>query len=309
MHRLVIGCGYLGRRVAQRWASAGDWVAAVTRSPARAAEWAGWGWHPQIADVNDPQTLADRLRDCPPLTTVCWAVGWDRSSSASLRDVYVRGLENTLQALAPHASSLRKLIYISSTGVYGQNDGSWVDEDSLCQPTREGGRVCLEAEQLLSASPFGRRSIILRCAGLYGPGRIPHLAALREGQPLAVPTAGHLNLIHVDDAARLVVAVDQQVTPPELLVACAGHPVTRQEYFAALARLLGAPVPRFVPPASDSAAVARSGGDKRVRSCRLDQRLTFRWLYPDHETGLAAILRAAETESGPIDEQPPAAAG
>lgn len=296
MIRLVFGCGYLGKRVARLWSAAGDTVYAVTRSPQRASEFAAAGWRPIIADITHEAALSAALSTMEPPETVLFAVGFDRSSHHSIRDVYVAGLSNAIQSLARHSSSIRKFLYVSSTGVFGQTDGSWVDESSECRPTRDGGRACLEAEQRLQSSPFGDRTIILRCSGLYGPGRIPYLRQLQAGEPLAAPADGFLNLVHIDDAAAVVAHAARQLVPPELLVVSDGHPVLRCDYYATLARLLDAPAPRFIAPPANSAALARAGGDKRVRSARLAARLPFPWRYPNHEAGLAAIV-ASDRES------------
>ena len=150
--------------------------------------------------------------------------------------------------LAALPSDTGKFIYISSTGVYGQSGGEWVDEDSACEPLREGGRACLDAEQILLAHPLGQRAVILRLAGLYGPGRIPLADSIRRNQPIEAPAQGWLNLIHVDDAARVVLAAEERAPPPRTYVVSDGTPVERREYFAELARLLGAAPPRFVAP-------------------------------------------------------------
>ncbi|MBL8830463.1 MAG: NAD(P)H-binding protein, partial [Planctomycetaceae bacterium] len=121
--KLIVGCGYLGLRVAGRWLAQGDTVYAVTRSSARADEWRGLGIHPLIADVTDPASL----RDLPVAETVLFAVGYDRSAGKAIGDVYVDGLRHVLDAL-PTATG--RVIYISSTGVYGECDGDWVDEST-----------------------------------------------------------------------------------------------------------------------------------------------------------------------------------
>ncbi len=144
MVRLIFGCGYLGHRVAVRWQVAGDTPHVVTRSPSRAAALAAEGLQPIVADVLRPETL----RGLPTADTVLYAVGYDRTADQSLREVYVQGLANVLAALPANTG---RILYVSSTGVYGQTTGEPVDESSPCHPTREGGRACLEAEQLLSA--------------------------------------------------------------------------------------------------------------------------------------------------------------
>jgi nucleoside-diphosphate-sugar epimerase len=280
--RLIIGCGYLGSRVADRWQSSGDEIFAVTRSAQRAAVLAESGLRPIVADVTQPATLSS----LPSADTVLYAVGYDRTAGSSMRDVYVAGLRAALDSLQDRVG---RLIYISSTGVYGQNNGSWVDEDTPCHPTRESGRVCLEAEQTLAAHPLAKRSVVLRLAGIYGPGRLPNRAALLAGEPIAAPQDGYLNLIHVDDAASVVLAVAEHPHPAARYLVSDGHPVLRHEYYAEAARLLGAPPPRFVPAAVDSAKAARAESNRRVKNVRMLADLRVRLAYPTFREGLAAF--------------------
>lgn len=284
--RLIFGCGYLGLRVARRWRDAGARVIAVTRSRERAARLAAEGLEPITADVLDPATLVN----LPPAATVLYAVGYDRSAGASRREVYAGGLRSVLDAL-PAATG--KLIYISSTGVYGPSEDDWVDELTPCRPEREGGQACLEAEGVLAVHPLGARSVVLRMAGLYGPDRLPNATDLRQGRPLTAPAQGYLNLIHVDDAASVVLAAEVRSPLPNLLIVSDGHPVPRCEYYAELARLLGAPPPQYASPAEDSPAAARAAASKRVRNTRLVQQLAVQFAYPSYREGLAAIIAGA----------------
>lgn len=302
--KLIFGLGYLGARVAKRWRSVGHDVYAVTRSAERARELAAMGVIPRVANILDASTLDD----LPESDTILFAVGYDRASVASIETVYVEGIQNVLRAVERKAG---RLIYVSSTGVYGDAAGAWIDETSPCSPSRPGGRASLNAERALAASSLAGRSFILRMAGLYGPGRIPRIAELREGRAIAVPTTGQergseggwLNLIHVEDAARIVVAADEwnesgsalagparPRAEPITLVVSDGTPVDRREYFRELARLLGAPSPSFVPPDADSPAALRAADDKRVNPARLRALLGGALLYPSYREGLAASL-------------------
>jgi nucleoside-diphosphate-sugar epimerase len=189
---LVFGCGYLGRRVAERWRTAGRVVQTVTRG--RGAELAAAGFEPIVADVTDPTSLdAANLN----ANTVLYAVGMDRSAGKTMREVYVQGLENVLRRVR-----CKRFLYVSSTGVYGQTDGEWVNEDSATEPLEESGKIVLEAERLLHAERPD--ATVLRFAGLYGPGRILRRAALLAGEPLVGDAEKYLNLIDADDGAAAV---------------------------------------------------------------------------------------------------------
>jgi nucleoside-diphosphate-sugar epimerase len=283
MAKLIFGCGYLGSRVAALWQAAGHVVYAVTRSPERAAELTEMDLRPIVADVAGSTELVLPQE----VETVLFAVGYDRGSGLAIHEVYAGGLA---RAIAAVPASTAKFLYISSTGVYGHVTGSEVDESSPCEPTREGGRACLAAERVLEASSLTDRAVILRLAGIYGPGRIPRAKDLLAGQPIDAPAGGWLNLIHVDDAARIVLLAEERAPLPSLYVVSDGQPVPRGEYYRELARLLGAPPPQFVAPAADSPAAQRAASDKRVNSQKLMSELQPRLLYPSYREGLRAIV-------------------
>ena len=131
--RLVIGCGYLGLRVAKRWLESGAQVWAVTRSATRAAELAAAGITPLTADVTRPETIGD----LPAIDAMFWGVGFDRTADATYHDVHVGGLGRVLDSL----SGTPRIILSSSTGVWGDEDGRIVAETTPAHPVREAGRV------------------------------------------------------------------------------------------------------------------------------------------------------------------------
>ncbi len=283
MAKLIVGCGYLGGRVARRWLAVGETVYAVTRSTQHAGILAQGGLRPIVADVTRPESL-DRL---PPAEAVLYSVAYDPLSQATREEVYAGGLRAVLDAL-PAATG--RVLLTSSTGVYGQAGGDWVDEDSPCRPTRDAGRAMLAAETVLDNSRFSDRSIILRLAGLYGPGRIPRIADLLARRPLAIAAQGYLNLIHVDDAARLIVAAESRATPPRTYVIADGQPVRRRDFYQHLAALLGLPAVTFTDPPPGDRSALRGGSDKRVRSARIFEELAVPLAYPSYREGLAAMV-------------------
>jgi len=148
MAKLIFGCGYLGKRVATRWHDAGVPVVATTRR----------SWHPPDRDLhtfNADVLSLDSLVELQEVAlsqgwrfeTLLYCVGHDRSSSATIDEVYATGLQNVLSTLP---STIKRVIYISTTGVYGNGrDGEWVDELTPPDPQRDGGRASLAAEQVL----------------------------------------------------------------------------------------------------------------------------------------------------------------
>ncbi len=283
MSTLIVGCGYLGERLGARLVREGGHVYGTVRSAGRATEIARSGIEPVIADVLRP----DSLRALPAAEKVFYAVGFDRSAGAAMRDVYVDGLQNVLDRLP---ISVRRFVYASSTGVYGQAGGEWVDEESPTHPEHESGRVVLEAEGriLAWAESRGASAVILRFAGLYGPGRIVRRAMLERGEPIPGDPEKFLNLVHIDDAAAAaVLGLDVDAIAPIYLVAD-DRPVTRREYYSVAAEVIGAPEPRFEPPRPGSPEAARDATSKRITNLRMKADLGLVLRYPDITTGLAA---------------------
>jgi nucleoside-diphosphate-sugar epimerase len=188
-------------------------------------------------------------------------------------------------------ADFRRLIYISSTGVYGDFQGAWVDEDSPCRPSRGSGKACLDAEALLASHAYGQRTVILRLAGLYGPDRIPRKDVLLRGEPIDAPQHGYLNLVHVDDAVEAVLTADIVQAPlPRRYLISDGTPVVRSEYYEELARLVGAPPPRFRSPDRETPASARAAADKRISNARMRSELKITLRFPTYRDGLKAIV-------------------
>jgi len=235
------------------------------------------GIEPILGDVMEPATLAP----LPEAETCLYAVGFDRSGGHDKRAVYVSGLRYALTAIG---SRIDHLIYISSTSVYGQDAGEWVDENSLCVPISEGGRICLDAEQVVRETVALHRgeirATILRLAGIYGPGRLIGRAdQLHRREPLSGRPDAWLNLIHVDDAVQAVVQLAQSAANPELLLLADEHPLQRQEFYGRLAELLGAPSPVFAPTTETSL-------NKRCDSSLIRRELPLQLRYPEAVEGL-----------------------
>ena len=266
MTKLIFGCGYLGERVARKWREAGHTVAVVTRSDSRADVFRQTGYEVIVADITRPETL----KRLPAAESVLFAVGFDRASKSSIQQVYADGMSNVLAALP---SETGRLIYISTTGVYGPADGGWVDEATVPDPHREGGQASLDAEKRIAAHSLGSRSVILRLAGIYGPGRVPYIRELRAGEPIPARTSGWLNLIHVEDAAAVAVAAAEARLAKVRCYVSDGVPVERGEYYSEVARQISAPPPRFVEPDPNSPRSARAEANRRISNARMVESL------------------------------------
>lgn len=275
---LIVGCGYLGNRVADAWLASGRRVYATTRRPARAEELARRGIEPVICDVVDPSSL----QSLPAVEEVLYCVGLDRSAGHSMHRVYVEGLAAVLQALPGRP----RLVYVSSTSVYGQTDGSEVDENSATEPIEDSGKIVLQAEQVLRT--HRPDAIVLRFAGIYGPGRLLRSRDLLAGSPLAIDPDKWLNLIHVEDGATAVQAALERASST-LYNVCDDHPVRRRDFYTRLAELLGAAPPNFVPVPQPLPVSERS--NRRISNRRLRQELGVSLRYPSYTEGLAASYR------------------
>jgi nucleoside-diphosphate-sugar epimerase len=270
---LILGCGYLGRRVAARWVAAGRRVFALTRRNADAL--AALGVEPVVGDVLDPGSL----RKLPRVATVLYAVGMDRSQGRTMHEVYVNGLGHVLDTLPPP----NRFVHVSSTGVYGQTDGGWVDEASSTEPAEESGRVVLEAERLLRARLPA--AVVLRFAGIYGPDRLLRRDALLAGKPLAGDAEKWLNLIHVADGVEAVLAAETRAMPGETYNVADDSPVTRREFYTLLAQLLHA------PPAAFDHRPEPASPNRRVSNRKARTRLGWSPAFPGCREGLAPVVR------------------
>ena len=304
MVRLIVGCGYLGMRVTQKWLDAGDQVVVISRSQSRRTALEQKGLQVLLADITDVGSLKQLSRALPKIDTVLFAVGFDRSKYDDIRDVYVKGLENFLDHAAPE---FNHFIYISSTGVYGPQDvdeHGWVTEESSTNPIRPGGVACLEAEQLLFER-FGDRTTVLRLAGIYGPGRVANLRAIQNQQWDKLTPSGHLNLIHVADAAEIVVriaGVDDSGDAAssfggETFLVSDGVSVERKRYYEHLAESVGV----TIDWKDQLTAEANQRVGKRVNNKKLSERLALVFAFPSYREGIAGLLSELVDES---DSQP-----
>jgi nucleoside-diphosphate-sugar epimerase len=234
------------------------------------------GVEPVVGDVLDPAGL----RQLPGASTVLYAVGMDRSQARPMREVYVGGLGHVLDTLP----ACERFVYVSSTGVYGQTDGTWVDEASETSPREESGRVALEAERLLRA----RRpdAVILRFTGIYGPNRLLRKQAVLAGEPLVGDADKWLNLVHVDDGADAVLAAEAHAAPGETYNVADDEPVTRRDFYTLLAEMLGAPPAEFEPGPTP----ARPEPNRRVSNRKARDRLNWAPRFPSYRAGLPAAV-------------------
>jgi len=294
MRALIIGCGYLGRRVAALWQSRGHAVSALTRSDENASALCSLGIQPIKGDVLRPESLSA----LPKADVVLYAVGFDRRGAASKEAVYVQGLANVLRELG---SRIGRLLYVSSPSVYGQDAGEWVDEASACAPPTESGRICLAAERVIREffPADAGRATILRFSGLYGPGRLlRRVESVRAAEPIQANPDAYLNLIHVDDGARVVDQLVERGSRAPIYLVTDDQPVLRRAYYARLAELIGGPPPIFQPSAADLASF-----NKRCSNARLRQELGDILRFPNIDRGLPDAITSESAGRPPSAAQ------
>lgn len=270
---LLAGCGDLGERVARRLHARGDEVWALRRQPPARG---GHGVHWRRGDLTDPASLRDLPAD---ITRLVYLPAPATRDKAAYRAIFVDGLRHLLGAL--DGRKLSRVLFVSSSAVYGEHDGDWVDEATPTEPLGFNGAMLLEAEQWLAEQPLP--STVLRLAGLYGPGRLQLIERLRAGQLRVPREMPHwANRIHVDDAAAAIVHLLQMESPQPLYLGVDDTPMPLDELYDFLAALIDAPLPaEGAPPAGI--------GSKRLRNARLR---ASGWApqWPDAREGYAALF-------------------
>jgi len=282
---LIVGCGYLGQRLAARYGADGLPVSCVVRSESARAVLADAGLDSLRADLDQdglpalPSGGARLFYLVPP-------------PAQGERDTRIRGLLGCLQGPA----APRRIVYISTTGVYGDCAGGWVDECSPVDAATSRARRRLDAEQALRDwGERGREYVILRVPGIYGPGRLP-IERIRQGLPLVRPEeAPYTNRIHVDDLASACIAAMERGRTGEVYNVADGHPSTMADYFCRIADLAGLSRPPLVDLAEaervlSPGMLSYQRESRRVSNRKLLEELGVELLYPTLEAGLRACL-------------------
>ena len=284
-HLIVFGLGYTGAAVARAAAAAGLAVTATSRDPATA---------PRIAGV----AVVDFARVAPALAraTHVLATAPPPGDGGDAQD----GVDPVLHAHGAKIAAARHLRwagYLSTTGVYGDRAGGWVDEATPPAPSQDRSRRRLAAEQAWTALADHLAIDIFRVAGIYGPGRSA-LDDLRAGRARRVIRPGHaFGRIHRDDIACAVLAALRQDRPPgaRVLNLNDDEPAEPSVVVEEAARLLGLdppPAVAFADAEARMSPMARSfwQESRRVSSAATQAALGLRWRYPSYREGLAGIL-------------------
>ncbi|HLQ86564.1 MAG TPA: SDR family oxidoreductase [Salinisphaeraceae bacterium] len=280
MKTLIIGCGDTGIRVAARAVAAGDLVTGVVRTAASGMQVRAVGAHSLICDLDA------ELPPLPACERLLYFAPPPRKGDSDPR------LQQVLDALG---TAPRFVVYISTTGVYGDCGGAWIDEEQALAPATARARRRVAAEQQLLA--WCKHAVILRTPGIYGPGRLP-LAAIRAGQPILSDAAsGWTNRVHVDDLAAIAWQAGQQHWPHAIYHASDGQPTRMSRFYDTLAAMLALPAPPRVDWAAAQQQFSRTRlsflrASRRLSNARLRQDFGYQFKFVDFRDGLAASLRA-----------------
>ena len=287
MRLLIIGCGYVGLPLGEALVRAGNEVFGVRRGAAGAEELRAVGLTPVIADI----TRREDLEKIPGAFD--WVINTVSSTKGGVeeyRAVYLEATRHLIEWLSRRPP--QKYLYTSSTSVYAQTDGAWVTEESPTEPTGDTSRVLVETEQLLLQAARDKNfpAIILRVAGIYGPGR-GHLFQqyLRDEARLAGDGSRLINMIHRDDVVRAALAALERGQPGKIYNVADDEPVTQREFFLWLSQQLGKPMPS---PATDEENARRKRGltQKRVSNRQLREELRCELTFPTFRQGYAAEI-------------------
>ncbi len=239
---------------------------------------------PIEADLQEPEQLAARLPQA--VDTVYYIVTPSSLDDAGYRQAFVAGLANLTAALGQQAYPPRRLVFVSSTAVYGQADGDWIDEDSPTEPPRFSGQRLLQAESIALSGPW--EGVVARFGGIYSAERDALVRKARSAEPCQEAT--YTNRIHAEDVVAILAHLGHPAVPSGIYLGVDDRPATQCEVLDLIAEELGLPPP---PRADDSAAgSARGVGSKRGSNHKL-KASGYRFRYPTFREGYRAILGAA----------------
>ncbi len=288
MRVLIIGCGYVGLPLGVQLLRLGHAVSGLRRSAAGAASLQSAGLQPITADITRPGDLA---RVPLPYDWIVNTISSARGGAEEYQEVYFEGTRNLLRWLAP--APPQKFIHTGSTSVYGQSDASQVKETSPAQPATPTGRILLAAEKLLldSVREIQFPAVLLRVAGIYGPGRGHHFLRYLKNEA-TIPGRGErcLNMIHRDDVMGAILTALQSGRPGEIYNLVDDEPVPQIHFFRWLSETLGRNMPPFVPESAASAA-KRGVTNKKVLNRKLKMELGYSFRYPTFRQGYTAEIQ------------------
>jgi len=276
---MIAGCGDVGSRLGQQLSAVGWKVYGLRRTVAQLPA----GIVPVAGDL--------QLDTCPAawpsesLDYLVYCAAATQHDEDGYRAAYVDGLRRVLGWLAQHGQRPKRVLFVSSSGVYGQQQGEWVDETSSADAQGYSGRIMLQAEQLALTS--GLPASVVRLTGIYGPGREWLLGQVRQGYRVATEPPLYGNRIHADDAAGLLAYLLQAdargVALDDCYIGVDDEPAPLHEVVAWLREQLG--VSHWA-----AESTVRRAGSKRCSNARA-KALGWTPRYASYREGYSAILQ------------------
>lgn len=278
---LIAGCGDIGLRVAGRLTRSGGEVTAIVRTQQKQQALHALGANARHGDLDQPQDAGDWP----------WLFWFAPPRPEGERDERLRGW------LAAQRGHIERVVYISTSGVYGDCDGRWIDESEPLKPIAARSRRRVDAEAALAewGAARGCAVVILRVPGIYGPGRLPQ-ARLRAGEPIMRGAeAPYSNRVHADDLADAALLAARHGAAGAAYHIADGHPTTMTDYFLQCAALLGLPAPEQIDRAEAQrcftpAMWSYMEESKRLRIDRARHELGFTPRYPTLREGLPGCV-------------------
>jgi len=300
MRVLIVGCGYVGLPLGAELARMGHEVHGLRRTAEGADDLKAAGVQPLVGDITRPEDLAQLPG---PYDWVVNTVSSGQGGVEEYQQIFVQGTRHLVDWLA--GTPLKKYVYTSSTSVYAQTDGSLVKEDAPTTPSSPTSQLLVETETLLldAARQRGLPAVILRVAGIYGPGR-GHLFLqyLRNEARIAGQGERLLNMIHREDLVASIIAALKSGRPGEVYNVVDDEPVAQIHFFRWLSETLGKWMPPFMTEA-ENAARKRGLTHKKVSNRRIKMELGVQLKYPNFRKGYTAEItrldRAGELEIAP----------
>jgi len=282
---VILGCGYIGIELGRQLTTAGHDVIGVRRSESGCEAIEDAGFSPYQADLTEGGDLAE----LPDADWVVFAASSGGRDAAAARKIYVDALGDAIDSYGARESPPDGLIYTSSTGVYGDHDGEWVDEETPLEPTTAKTEVLVEAERIARerAAAHGIDGTVARFSGLYGPDRY-RLDRYLDG-PV---TEGYLNMVHrVDAAGAVAFLLTEDCARDEVVLVTDDESADKWEFADWLAEQCGVETP---PKQTTEERLAESdlsdAGRRRVltsKRCSNDylRKLGYEFTYPTYREG------------------------
>ncbi len=297
MRVLVVGCGYVGWPLALELARRGHTTFGLRRSPDKLIAPPAT---PNLvtllaADITQPASLETLPRNFDWVVNCVASGGGD---ATDYRRLYLGGMRNLIHWLDPQPRQPPRILYTSSTGVYGQNDGSEVDEASVTAPTTATAKILLETEQALLSAASAKHfaAVVLRVAGIYGPERGYLLKQFLQNEARIESDGGRtLNMIHRTDLIHTIITALETARAGTIYNVVDDAPVSQLEFFRWLSCQLHRPLPPTMP--GTTAGRKRGLTNKRVANRKLKTELGVKLIYPSYREGYADLIKRAKTST------------